>query len=94
MSISSIGSSSSFDPTSMAKEFFKKADANGDGGIDKSELKTMLSNGSSGKKVTDAEVDKLFTAADTNGDGKIDETENAAQTKKMGGGKRGAWPAR
>jgi len=87
MSISSIGSSGSFDPTQMADRFFKKADANNDGGIDKSELKTMLSKGPNGKTMTDAQVGKLFSDADTNGDGKIDETENAALMKKMGSGK-------
>jgi len=87
MSVGSIGSSGSFDPTQMASQFFKKADANNDGGIDKSELKTMLSNGPNGKTMTDAQVDKIFSEADTNGDGKIDKTENAAQMKKLGSGK-------
>jgi hypothetical protein len=91
MSISGIGSSTSFDPTQMAQKFFKKADANGDGGIDKSELKTMLSKGPGGSKGTQ-DVDKMFAEMDTNGDGKIDETENANQMKKMaaqGGPQRG-----
>ena len=48
MSISGIGSQSGFDPTQMASQFFKKADANGDGGIDKAEFKTMLSQGPGG----------------------------------------------
>jgi hypothetical protein len=84
MSIGSIGSSGSFDPAQMAANFFKKADANGDGSIDKSELKTMLSNGPNGKSMTDAEVDKVFKEVDTNGDGKISASENEAQMKKMG----------
>jgi hypothetical protein len=93
MSIGSIGSSTAFDPTQMAAKFFKKADANGDGSIDKSELKTMLSNGPKGKSMSDADVDKIFSTIDTNGDGKIDEAENATQMKKMGGGKDGPPPS-
>jgi hypothetical protein len=93
MSISGIGSSTGFDPTQMAKDFFKKADTNNDGVIDKSELKTMLSNGPNGKSMTDAQVDKIFAEIDTNGDGKIDQTENANQMKKMGAGKGGTPPS-
>ena len=43
MSISGIVSQSGYNPTEMAAQFFKKADANGDGGIDKAEFKTMMS---------------------------------------------------
>ena len=93
MSIGSIGSSTAFDPTQMAAKFFKKADANGDGSIDKSELKSMLSKGPNGKNISDADVDKFFSKVDTNGDGKIDEAENANQMKKMGGGKGGPSPS-
>jgi len=99
MSISGIGSSAGFDPTQMAQKFFKKADANGDGGIDKSELKTMLSNGPGGSKGAQ-DIDKIFAEVDTNNDGKIDETENANQMKKIAsqggpptGGAQGAPPA-
>jgi hypothetical protein len=93
MTVGSIGSSTGFDPAQMAQRFFKKADANGDGSIDKSELKTMLASGPNGKSMTDEEVDKVFAQVDTNGDGKIDETENENQMKKMGGGKGGQPPA-
>jgi Ca2+-binding EF-hand superfamily protein len=84
MSIGSIGSSSSFDVTQMAQNFFKKADANSDGSIDKSELKTMLSNGPNGKSMSDAEVDKIFKEVDTDANGKISSSENEAQMNKMG----------
>jgi Ca2+-binding EF-hand superfamily protein len=82
MSISGIGSSTSFDPTQMAQKFFKKADTNSDGSIDKSELKTMLSNGPGGNKNTQ-DIDKIFAEVDSNSDGKIDETENTNQMEKM-----------
>jgi EF-hand domain pair len=93
MSISSISGSMGYSPTQMAADFFKKADSNGDGSIDKSELKTMLSKGPNGKNLTDADVDKIFSEIDSNGDGKIDQTENADQMKKMSGGKGGPPPA-
>jgi hypothetical protein len=86
MEISGIGSS--LDSTQMAQNFFKKADSNSDGSIDKAELKTMLSNGPGGGKAA-GNIDKIFAEVDTNSDGKIDETENAAQMNKMaakGGG--------
>ena len=85
MEISGIGSS--FDPAQMAANFFKKADANGDGGIDKSELKAALSSGPNGGKAAE-NIDSVFAEADSDGDGKINQTENTAQMAKMkqGGG--------
>lgn len=83
MSVSSIGSSSGMDLTQMAASFFKKADTNNDGGIDKTELEAMMANGPGGGKST-AEADKAFAEIDTNGDGKIDATENENQLKKIG----------
>jgi hypothetical protein len=80
MSISSAGS---FNPTQMAQDFFKKADTNGDKGIDKAELKTMMTNGPNGGSGA-PDVDKVFAQVDTNSDGKIDETENANQLQKIG----------
>jgi len=88
MSISSIGSSSSYDSV-QSKTFFKKADADNSGGIDKAELKTMLANKAGSDKST-LNVDDIFAKIDTNGNGSIDETENADQMKKMGG--KGAPP--
>jgi Ca2+-binding EF-hand superfamily protein len=83
MSISSIGSSGGIDLTQMAASFFKKADTNNDGGIDKTELEAMMANGPGGGKST-AEADKAFAEIDTNADGKIDATENENQLKKIG----------
>lgn len=77
--MNSIGGSSGFDPARMAAELFKKADTNSDGGIDKSELKAMMSS-----KGPADNVDKVFASADTNGDGKIDSTENASFLQKVG----------
>jgi hypothetical protein len=79
----SISSTGGFDQTQMASQMFKKADANSDGGIDKTELSTMMANGPGGAKGS-TDVDKIFSEADSNGDGKIDETENADQLKKIG----------
>ena len=65
-------------------EFFKRADADGSGGISKDELKTMLENGP--QKMSGAQapsVDELFAAADTDGDGSISQSENEAAMKSM-----------
>jgi hypothetical protein len=79
MSIDSIGASGGFDPAGMAAKFFKKADANGDGGIDVSELKTMMSNGPGAK---DAEA--IFAKVDTDGNGSISEAENENHLMQVG----------
>jgi Ca2+-binding EF-hand superfamily protein len=83
MSISGIGSQSGFDPTQMAVQFFKKADANGDGGIDKAEFKTMLSQGPGGQTGT-TDTDKIFSEIDADGNGTISQAENENAMKKMG----------
>ena len=84
MSISGIGSQRGFDPTQMAAQFFKKTDVNGDGGIDKAEFKTMLSQGPGGKTGT-MDTDKIFSEIDADGNGKISQAENENAMKKMGG---------
>jgi Ca2+-binding EF-hand superfamily protein len=83
MSISGIGSQRGFDPTQMAANIFKKADGNGDGGIDKDEFKKMLSEGPGGKTAS-TNIDKLFSEADANGDSKISQDEFSNAIKKMG----------
>ena len=83
MSISGIGSQSGFDPTQMAAQFFKKADANGDGGIDKAEFKTILSRGPGGQTGT-MDTDKIFSEIDADGNGTISQAENENAMKKMG----------
>merc|ERR1712241_1640267 len=52
------------------KAAFFRFDKNGDGAIDRSELKQMLS--ATGKNPSDQEVDQLFRKGDTDGDGQID----------------------
>lgn len=84
MSISGIGSQRGFDPTQMAGQFFKKADANGDGGIDKAEFKTMLSQGPGGQTGT-MDTDKIFSEIDADGNGTISQAENENAMEKMGG---------
>jgi Ca2+-binding EF-hand superfamily protein len=84
MLISGIGSQSGFDPTQMAAQFFKKADANGDGGIDKAEFKTMLSQGPGGQTET-MDTDKIFSEIDTDGNSTISQAENENAMEKMGG---------
>jgi Ca2+-binding EF-hand superfamily protein len=84
MSVASISGSGGFDVSQMAAQLFKNADANSDGGIDKSEFKAMLARGPAAKN-GGQNVDKIFAESDTNGDGKIDQTENLNAIKKMGG---------
>jgi hypothetical protein len=98
MSISAIGSRSGFDPSKMATNIFKRADTNGDGGIDKAEFKKISSEGPRGQTAATND-DKLFSEADADGDGKISPTENEDALKKMGaqggrppGGKGGGGP--
>ncbi len=60
-------------------EMFKLADANGDGGIDKTEFADI------GPGDTDeATLDEMFSSIDTDGNGSIDETENEAAMSRMG----------
>jgi len=73
------------DPT----QFFKKADADGDGKISKTELAALLKskskNGASSSDSTaiNDEIDKIFAKVDTDGDGSISEAENKAQMDEM-----------
>merc|ERR1712106_1056785 len=60
-----------FGSVSDAKAAFQRFDINGDGVMDKGEMKQMM-NSASGKKVSDGEVDALFKKGDLDGDGEID----------------------
>jgi len=87
MSVSSISSNMSFDPTAM----FKKFDTDSDGGISKEEF---LVNIKKQDGDTDEKLTKMFEETDTDGDGKITQAENEAAMKKMqqGGKPKGPPP--
>ena len=77
----SSSSSSSFCSVGMtfgsvtdAKMAFKRFDVNGDGVMDKTEMKDMMSS-AAGKSVSDSEVNALFSKGDIDGDGQIDMQE-------------------
>merc|ERR1719495_1495778 len=60
-----------FGSVSDAKAAFQRFDVNGDGVMDKEEMRQMM-NSAAGKKVSDAEVNTLFQKGDIDGDGQID----------------------
>lgn len=87
-SLSSVTSSTPQRPDPA--DFFKKADTDGNGKINKTELAAMLKNrpktdGVSGTDSTSTaeDIDKIFAEVDTDGDGSISEAENTAQMEKM-----------
>ena len=82
-SISSIGGSSGFDPSTRATKFFKKLDANGDGKLDASELANMVKNGPQGQNGQGPSAADILKKLDTNGDGSVSADEFAAGAKKM-----------
>ena len=53
----------------LIKEEFNSFDQNGDGYIDKEELKTAMEN--MGEELTDQQIDQMMRAADVDGDQKI-----------------------
>ena len=55
--------------TDMYKKSFKKFDKDGNGIIDKNELRTVLCG--DGKSMSEMEVEVLFHEADVDGDGRI-----------------------
>jgi len=84
-SLSSITSTvpQQLDPT----EFFKKADADGDGKINKTELAAMLKKGqkadSTDSSSSGEDIDQIFAEVDTDGDGSISEAENKTHMEQM-----------
>jgi len=60
-----------FGSVSDAKAAFQRFDVNGDGVMDKEEMRQMM-NSAAGKKVSEAEVNTLFQKGDIDGDGQID----------------------
>jgi len=71
-SICSVGMT--FGSVNDAKMAFKRFDVNGDGVMDKAEMKDMMSS-ATGKSVSDNEVNALFSKGDLDGDGQIDMQE-------------------
>merc|ERR1719431_214600 len=70
-STSSMSVGMTFGSVSDAKSAFQRFDINGDGVMDKEEMRQMM-NSAAGKKVSDAEVNALFQKGDLDGDGQID----------------------
>eukprot|EP00930_Biecheleria_cincta_P038647 TRINITY_DN26552_c0_g1_i1.p1 TRINITY_DN26552_c0_g1~~TRINITY_DN26552_c0_g1_i1.p1 ORF type:complete len:405 (-),score=74.14 TRINITY_DN26552_c0_g1_i1:166-1380(-) len=66
-------------------EIFRRFDKNGDGTIDKNELKQILEQLHKGE-FTDAQVESVLQQADTNQDGKVDYEEWAAWVTHPGEG--------
>jgi Ca2+-binding EF-hand superfamily protein len=60
------------DPTKMQEKLFAKADANGDGAIDKTELTTLMESSGTDQSVS---ADDLFSRMDADGDGQISQQE-------------------
>merc|ERR1719431_2090173 len=60
-----------FGSVSDAKAAFQRFDINGDGVMDKEEMREMMTS-AAGKKVSDAEVIALFQKGDLDGDGQVD----------------------
>ncbi|MDD5030593.1 MAG: XopAW family type III secretion system calcium-binding effector [Rhodoferax sp.] len=63
--------------TQMQAKMFDKVDANSSGGVDQTELSTMLSD-ISAKTGTTLDAEKLFTAMDSNTDGNLSSDELAS----------------
>merc|ERR1719342_1679517 len=68
-----MGTAVSFGRVEDVKAAFFRFDKNGDGAIDRNELKQMLA--ATGKNPSDQEVDQLFRKGDTDGDGHITRNE-------------------
>ncbi len=60
------------DPTKMQEKLFAKADTNGDGTIDKTELTTLMESTGTDQSVS---ADDLFSQMDSDGDGQISQQE-------------------
>jgi len=60
------------DPTKMQEKLFSKADTNGDGAIDKTELTTLMESTGTDQSVS---ADDLFSQMDSDGDGQISQQE-------------------
>lgn len=88
-SISSVGSASSAWPdpgatrAAMKERMFAKVDTDGSGGIDKSEMQTMLKDISSRSGMSVGSAHELMTKMDSNGDGNLSSDELDAGMRSL-----------
>ena len=80
MSISSIGSNRSFDPSPMAAKMVKDLDTNNDNTLSQAEFVDGLKS----KGVSQADAEKMFSSLDTKGTGKVTQADIEASIKKTG----------
>ena len=66
-------------------QMFSKMDQNSDGGIDKTEMQTVLEKIAEKSNQT-TDVDKLFAQYDSNNDGKLSEEETKSALESLGNG--------
>jgi hypothetical protein len=59
----------------MQQRMFKKADADGSGGLDKTEFANMIADGPGGKAPGGTDASDAFTKIDANGDGQLTTAE-------------------
>ncbi|MGC4086261.1 MAG: EF-hand domain-containing protein [Vicinamibacterales bacterium] len=71
------------DATARQQQFFEKADADGNGGISKDELKTMLEQRPRADEGRGPSLDDLFSRIDADGDGEISSAENDTFMQQM-----------
>ena len=69
--------------SARSERMFAKVDADGNGGVDKSELQTMLDDISKKSGKTLGSADDLMTKMDSNGDGSLSKDELAAGMKSL-----------
>lgn len=74
------GITGGLDYAAATKAIFKKADVDGSGTIDKTELQSFVNDASN------VDVDQLFTNLDADGSGSISTTETESALKKIGDG--------
>jgi EF-hand domain pair len=79
--ISSMGGFSASSMQQMQEAFFKKQDANNDGGINKEEFDASFKDSPLGQSGQSSE--DYFNQIDTNSDGKIDQTEFTKSAEEM-----------
>jgi Ca2+-binding EF-hand superfamily protein len=89
--MTNINGFSAPDMTALYQSLFKKVDADGSGGIDKTEFQTAVS-GMTGKDAASDELDAMFAKLDTDGNGTVDDSEMMSALKEMGEQRRTMMP--